>query len=324
MNTNLLQKAMERFIKDSEYSKATVKSYRIAFKYYLVYLDEHQIVKAKTSDVIQYREQLRERGYSTHYIYIHMSALKALYRYLRIHYQRLGLEENDVYDIMTPIKNEKIKNRIHKRVLTLSQAKQLILKTRENRHYVWQYRDHAMVFLMITSGVRSIEVIHALREDLKLKEGQLVLYINKPGKKRYEEYIKISNGVKVALEEYLNLRDDDNPYLFISHKQVSPELHLSRTFFRHMFRTLLKDAGFDNREFTPHSLRHTTATLNLIRGASLEQTKSLLRHTSIESTKIYEERIKRLNDDTEREIEEYILREEPFVFAQGTNLIILE
>jgi len=86
-----LEELSESYILDKTFALATVKSYKIAFKYYIMYLKENHIEYAKTSDVIRYRESRRALGHSTHYIYIQISALKGLYRYLRLNQKRLNL-----------------------------------------------------------------------------------------------------------------------------------------------------------------------------------------------------------------------------------------
>lgn len=69
----------------------------------------------------------------------------------------------------------------------------------------------------------------------------------------------------------------------------------------------LKRAGIPDFKLTIHSLRHTAATFNLLRGGSIEATQALLRHQSIETTMIYLHHINRVKDDSEFQIERYIL-----------------
>ena len=102
---------MGSFLSDQNLSKSTIKSYKICYKYYVNYLKKHDIIIAKTSDVIKFRESLRACGHSTYYIYLYISALRSLYRYLRIHQKKLNLSSAYTYDIMVPIKNEKIKKK---------------------------------------------------------------------------------------------------------------------------------------------------------------------------------------------------------------------
>ena len=307
-----LEGLSEGYLLNQNYSSSTIKSYKIAYKYYIKYLKENQIEYAKTSDVIDYREKRRTLGFSSHYIYIDICALKGLYRYLKLNQKRLDFPVEYAHDIMGPVKNEPIKARISKPILTTQQAAHLILHTKTIRKSIWHYRDHAIVYLMITSGLRSIEIIHAKREDYQVVDGQRILYIQINGQRSNREFVKIAPGAKEAIDDYLNKRMDDNPYLFITTKHVSPKGHLSRTFFKDMFARVLKECGLDGKGITPHCLRHTTAVLNLLRGGSLEQTRQLLRHVDIQSTLVYANHIERMKEDSEYQIEK-------FIFGVGTK-----
>jgi integrase len=75
------------------------------------------------------------------------------------------------------------------------------------------------------------------------------------------------------------------------------------------FKNILKEIGIDDPRLTLHSLRHTAATLNILRGGSIESTQALLRHAHIETTKIYLHQIERVLDESEFEIEQYLLNE---------------
>lgn len=310
MKNHPLEALIERFLAEKNIAGTTVKSYNFAYKNFISYLKENNIEYAKTSDIIQYRESKRALGYSIHWIYIQISVLKGLYHYLRINQKHLDLPVEYAYDIMGPIKNERIKQRITKPILTLEQAKRLILQTKNNRKSFWHYRDHAILYLMITTGLRSIEILRAKREDYQNIDGKWVLYVPSKKRRSNDEFVKISQGAEAAMRDYLNKRKDDNPYLFITHKNSAKEGHLSRTFFMDMFPRVLKDCGLKDSGITPHCLRHTAATMNLLRGGSLEQTRQLLRHVDIQSTLVYVRHIERMKDDSEVQIESFILKEE--------------
>ena len=313
MQRHHLEVLMETYLRESKYTKKTLKDYRIAFKYFILYLEEEGIVHAKTSDVLRYREHRRMLGHSSHYIYVHISALRGFYRYLKIHRKRFQLPELYDHDIMVEVKNERIKPQIKKPVLTIKEAKQLLLRTKDCRKYLWHYRDHAIIYLMLTSGLRSIEIVHAKRRDLQVLRGRPVLYLRRGSQKKEEDFVKIAKGAKQAIDEYLCMRSDDNPYLFVSHKKVSPSKHLSRMFFIYMFKRVSKDAGLESLGLTPHCLRHTAAVLNLQRGASISETKELMRHKNIQSTLVYQDYLSRMMDDSEAQIEAFILKEEAWV-----------
>jgi len=312
MNDHPLELLIRQYLAEMDITRGTFELYNTILFQFTYYLKEHQIHYAKTSDVIIYREWKRNQGYSVRWIYHQISALKGFYRYLSFNQKRLDLPEEYAFDITEGIKNERIIPGISKPILTIDQSKHLILSTKNNRKCIWNYRDHAMIYLMITTGLRSIEIRRARKKDLRIVNDQLILYVQGKGRKSSDEFVKISKGVKEAISDYLSKRKDKNPYLFISHSNHSDIPYLSRTFFIGMFKRVLKDSGLEDTKITPHSLRHTAATLNLLRGGSLEATRQFMRHTSMSSTLIYAHHIKRMKDDSENQIESYILREDVF------------
>ena len=312
MKDHPLESLVEEYLAEKDVTQGTVALYLTVLTQYTAYLKNHQIQHAKTSDVVNYLQWKKRQGYSTRWIYNQISAIKGFYRYLKRNQIRLGLPVEYAHDVTESVNNVRIKKGLSKPVLTIDQAKQLILKTKANRKYIWHYRDHALVYLMITTGLRSVELRRARRKDLKTINNQPVLYVQGKGRTSSDDFVKIPPGVEAAIKDYLERRKDKNPYLFVSHSYHTDKPYLSRTFFVRMIKRVLKDCGLENTGITTHSLRHTAATLNLLRGGSLESTKKLMRHQNLTTTLIYAHHIERINDDSENQVERYILNEDVF------------
>ena len=77
-----------------------------------------------------------------------------------------------------------------------------------------------------------------------------------------------------------------------------------------MFKKVLKETNLEYTGITPYSLRHTAALFNLERGGSIEQTKALLGHVSIQSTLIYQAYLDRIRDDSEYQLESMLIHED--------------
>jgi integrase/recombinase XerD len=305
-----LESLIQEYLSQKDITKHSMELYRTILKQYTKYLQVHQIHFAKTTDVMSYLEWKRSFGYSSQWMYHQISTIKGLYQYLRIHCSRLDLPKEFAFDITEAIPHEKITPRHSKAVLTIDQAKQLLFTLKNNRKYIWHYRDYAIVYLMITSGLRSVEIRRARKKDIRKIQQHLVLYVQGKGKKSADEFVKLSTGVQAAIQEYLSKRTDKNPYLFVSHSKRSHIPNLSRMFFNEMFKRVLRDAGLDGLPITPHGLRHTAATLNLLRGASLEDTKAFMRHSHLSSTLIYAHNFNHSSEDEVTQMEDYILRDE--------------
>ena len=322
MDTHPLEALSERYLSEKKLAPSSLKSYRISYKHFIQYLKEHNIVYPKTSDIVQYRDHKRDFGCSTYYIHIHISALKGLFQYLSLNQKRFMLPDVYKYDIMMPVKSERIQPQMTKPVLTIEEARHLILSTKQQRKFIWHYRNHAIISLMLTSGLSVHQVVHAKRVDFVEEAGTYVLYIaRRTGITK--DRVKLSKGTILAILDYLLKRKDDNPYLFWGHNPMKNG-HLNRMFFYNMFRKVLNETGLEYTGITPHCLRHTAALFNLERGGSIEQTKALLGHVNIQSTLVYQTYLDRMKDDSEHQIESMLIHEESRIEDEFLSYIQFE
>ena len=58
-------------------------------------------------------------------------------------------------------------------------------------------------------------------------------------------------------------------------------------------------AGFNSKRLTAHSLRHTAVTLALIAGENLADVQAFARHSSINTTMIYNHSVNRMTSQCE-------------------------
>lgn len=107
----------------------------------------------------------------------------------------------------------------------------------------------------------------------------------------------------------MNKRSDNSRFIFVTHGETSSSQQLSTHSLSARFKKAMSEIGLDDPRLSLHSLRHTAATLNILRGGSIESTQALLRHAHIETTKIYLHQIERVLDESEFEIEQYLLNE---------------
>lgn len=307
MSFHRLFQLVEDYLTDKDMTKESFDLYQTILKQYTNYLESNQIEFAKTSDVTKYIKSIKDKGYSVSWINLQLTAIKGLYRYLSDNQRRYDLPLEYAFDITLSIKNEQSSRENNRPLLTIEQAKQLIIKTKENRRYIWHYRDHAMIYLMLTTGIRGVEVRRLKKKDFSVLNEQLILYVQGKGRDNADEYVKIPSGVEEAINDYLSKREDKSPYIFVSHRKHTDKYMLSRTFFDSMFKRVLRDSGLSDLNLTPHALRHTAATANLLRGESLEQTRQFMRHSQVTSTMIYAHHLKEKNLDSQNELESFIL-----------------
>lgn len=295
-----LEEARDAYLEDLDLKRKSVKDYELLINRYIDYLKRYNIKYAKRSDVIKYRDSMRDEGLKATTIQKQMVVIKSLYRWLRRHnyINKSYYHESYIEDISEGIKGAKVEKSYRKEALSIDQARHLIETSKAYTKTIYGLRNYCMLLLMLTTGLRTIEVARAKRSDLGKIQKQDVLYVQGKGKDGADQFVKLSKPVRDAIKEYLFLRNDKNKFLFISHHNDHDDKALSTDGIRSALKELLKRANLASPKITVHSLRHTCATLSLQTGSTLEQTQQLLRHANIETTLIYAHHLNRINDDT--------------------------
>lgn len=281
------------FLKFADVTEKSIVTYKRALKQFVKYLALNNITQPTRQDVINFRESLREDHKATT-IQTYLIAVKLFFRWTA--------QSNLYPDIADHIKGVKLTREHKKDSLTTKQVKKVLEGI--DRSTLEGLRNYAIVSLMITGGLRTIEVCRADIDDLRTLGDYTVLYLLGKGRQEKAEYIKVVDEVETAIRTYLKASGSAEPntplFKCISNKHKGGRLS-TRTVSR-IVKEALRDAGFDSDRLTAHSLRHTTGTLNLKNGGSLEETKQLLRHVNLNTTMIYAHHLERLNNKSEERI----------------------
>lgn len=183
------------------------------------------------------------------------------------------LEDED-YILKNPVR------RIH-RVKTGRVVKEVL--TDENlevlRDNCTEIRDLAMVELLISTGIRVGELIRLNIEDIDFYERECIVF----GKGESERIVYFDARTKLHLMEYLGLRTDTNPALFVSLNNPFHRLGISGV------ETRLRELGKKCKipKVHPHKFRRTMATNAIDKGMPIEQVQKLLGHVQIDTTMQY-------------------------------------
>ncbi len=142
-------------------------------------------------------------------------------------------------------------------------------------------RDRAMILLLLRTGMRIGELLETTLSEINLKEQKIIIY--EASKTGIGRVVYFSHDALTALELWLQLRDNTQPFLFYN-KRRGP---LGYAAVRSLFMKYVKKAGLEDRGYTLHRLRHTFASELLNAGMRLECLQPILGHTNIEVTRRY-------------------------------------
>lgn len=212
-----------------------------------------------------------------------MASAKAFFNYL----------EQEFEDYHNPMRKVRVKIKVPltlPNVLTLSEISQILSHLYAQRDTTDNERKReqllrliAIVELLFGAGLRVSELCALHISDIDLHEGLVKVY----GKGSRERVIQICQPAIIrALEDYLSLSachgTEGTRPLFLNLRGEP----LDAQSVRARIKTLARDAGI-NKRVTPHTFRHTLATLLLEEGVDIKYIQTILGHSSLSTTQIY-------------------------------------
>ena len=258
-----LEELNARFIAYLDARESTVETYSKALRPFFTYLADNGVTRPTRETVIAYRDSLRAR--------LKPSTVQTYIITVRLFFS--WAEQEGLYpNIAEHIKGAKLDRQHKKDALTGSQAKAIL--TGINRDTLAGKRDYAILALMASCGLRTIEVARANIEDIRIAGGSAALYIQGKGRDEKTEYAKLAPPVEAAIRDYLKARGkaDGKEALFTSTRKNNAGQALSTRSISGIVKEAMRAAGLDSERLTAHSLRHTAATLNLLAGGSVQET----------------------------------------------------
>jgi site-specific recombinase XerD len=168
-------------------------------------------------------------------------------------------------------------------------------------------QDRAILELIFATGMRISEVVNLNKEQIRIEAGSIKddrIYISGKGKK--QRFVYLTHRAIHFLEEYLSLRKDTYPAMFIPTKGTrivtdNPYIiRLSQNYIQSKIAEYRRRLGIIVPT-SAHSLRHGFATYLAEDGASPVAIQKLLGHESLQTTTRYVHASDRFAEKTHRQ-----------------------
>lgn len=283
---------LKRFLEYLDASEKTVQTYTRALRQFFKFLYENNIKQPQRADVLAFRDNLKDKGRKPTTIKSYIVAVRLFFQWTN----QEGLYPN----IADKIKGAKLDHAHKKDYLTVDQVKDVLNSI--DTSTLTGARDYAIIVLMVTGGLRTIEVSRADMDDMRNVGNSPALYIQGKGREEKTEYVKLPLQVFKAIGRYREMLEKQYDVLFVSTSNNNKGQRLTTRSISGIVKKRLKEAGYTSNRLTAHSLRHTAGTLNLMNGGTLEETQQLLRHSNINTTMIYLHHLERENNQSEKRI----------------------
>jgi integrase/recombinase XerC/integrase/recombinase XerD len=268
---------VDSFIASLDIKQSSRDLYKRTLRQYINWINKvgYTLSEITKTQIIEYKEHLFKSGLSSLTVSSYINSVRRLYEWT---------EANRLYpNVAKGVKSPKRKQQFKKQPLQPNQANSLLDSLKTNQ------RDYAIINLLLRTGLRTKELTNTNIEDIVYKGNQRVLLVKGKGRDEKDNFVVLTDKAYKPLEEYLATRGKTSLIapLFVSESNNNKGGRITTRTVSKIAKEGLKSIGLNEKSFTAHSLRHTTAVNILRAGGSLEIAQLTLRHSNPATTQIY-------------------------------------
>lgn len=283
--------AMKAFLFHCRYEKKlspkTMKAYELDCRQFVAFIDsgkyDKELAKLDKHSIKSYLHHLESAKPKT--LRRKVATLKAMFNFLEF--------EDEI--LINPFRKMKIQIKEPKmlpRVMTLSEVNTILSYAQaevakaqgdmRTIRFKERIRNQAVLELMFATGMRVSEVCGLRPEDIDLKSGQ-VRIMGKGSRQRIIQvcHEDVLNSLR-AYETISSRKQRAKKHFFLNRRKSK----LSEQSIRIMIANYSKKSGI-SKHITPHTFRHSFATLLLEQDVDIKYIQQFLGHSSINTTQIY-------------------------------------
>lgn len=260
---------------EKKYSDYTEKNYELDLFKYFEYLDKNNLnyLTVKYKDVFNFTLFLAKQNYKSTTINRIDSSIRSFYNYLE-------LEEKINGNPFKAASNLKVPKRLPNYFKYDEYLTMISVIDKDD----YEYRNRLILEMLFATGLRVSELSNIKIKDIDFSEREIKIM----GKGSKERFVFYNKECATVLDSYLKecrsklLNGKDSEYLFINHLGDK----LTDRGIRLIIDKIVKKSCIKSK-VSPHTFRHTFATMLLNEGCNIKSVQELLGHSSLGTTGIY-------------------------------------
>ena len=260
---------------EKKYSDYTEKNYELDLFKYFEYLDKNNLnyLTVKYKDVSNFTLFLAKQNYKSTTINRIDSSIRSFYNYLE-------LEEKINGNPFKAASNLKVPKRLPNYFKYDEYLTMISVIDKDD----YEYRNRLILEMLFATGLRVSELSNIKIKNIDFSEREIKIM----GKGSKERFVFYNKECAIVLDSYLMecrsklLNGKDSEYLFINHLGDK----LTDRGIRLIIDKIVKKSCIKSK-VSPHTFRHTFATMLLNEGCNIKSVQELLGHSSLGTTGIY-------------------------------------
>jgi len=260
---------------EKKYSDYTETNYEIDLFKYAVYLESHKLnyLKVKYKDISEFLIFLKKSGYKSTTINRILSTLRSFYNFLEKNHKI----NTNPFHLVPSVKTEK-------RLPNYFKYDEFIIMLGTIKDNPLGIRNRLILEMLLATGIRVSELANIKINDIDRNNQEIKVF----GKGKQMRIVYYGSYCALALNNYLDnsrsilLNGKTSEYLLINNNGSN----LTDRGIRLIIDNIVKKACI-NSKVSPHTFRHTFATMMLNEGCNIKSVQELLGHSNLSTTGIY-------------------------------------
>jgi site-specific recombinase XerD len=274
------ERQIREFIGSQQWSDCTQKSYTYALHIFFRWFEMNSKRRGKLPErknIIAFKAFMKDKKK------LSPNTLDLYHTSLKIFFQWLIANGKMTTNPMDHLKRDQKSKDFLIGYLDHNQSRQLLASFDQTKNN--ELRDYAMVVIMLTMGLRRIEIVRMNISDVENHR----IKIQPKGQNFKNRILELSDLSYEAINNYISFRGSGTSRtpLFISLSNRAKNQRISPGYISQMVKSHLLTIGINNPKFSCHSLRHTCAYSILAQTKDENIVQAQLGHSSINTTHRY-------------------------------------
>lgn len=265
---NYVKQFLDYLSVEKNYSAHTVLNYKLDLTEFFKFLDGTKIKSVEYTQLRRFLSHLRTKNLKPRTLARKLSTLRSFFKYL----QREGVvEENPTNILLTPKLDKPLP-----KFLT-EEEMELFIEAPDMRNDFGR-RDRAILETLYSAGIRVSELVGMNVDNVDFIGNIAKVF----GKGKKERFVPLGEKAINAIKHYVDNRKLKSKAVFLNKNGTRLSTRAVITITKKYISVVSQ-----NKDISPHVLRHSFATHLLNRGADLRSVQELLGHASLSTTQIY-------------------------------------